>query len=65
MARKKSDRPLSAARLGSPEQEFTRYCEGEFESRCSSDTPFDEPAYREAMAMVLEKLQAIAGKGRA
>ena len=64
MARKKSERPLSAARLQSPQQEFTGYCEAEFERRRSSDTPFDETAYREAMAMVLEKLQAIAAKGR-
>jgi hypothetical protein len=64
MARKKGQRPLSAARLQSPEQEFASYCEAEFERRRSSDEPFDETAYREAMAMTLEKLQAIAGKER-
>lgn len=64
MAKKKSERPLGAARLQSPEQEFTSFCEAEFERRRSSDSPFDETAYREAMVMALEKLQAIAGKGR-
>lgn len=64
MAKKKSERPLGAARLRNPEQEFTSYCEAEFERRRSSDEPFDEAAYREAMAMTLEKLRAIAGKER-
>jgi len=40
-------------------QEFTAYCESEFERRLNSGSDFDEHQYRKAMALVNDKLDAI------
>jgi hypothetical protein len=51
------DKPLSKSELHGPAKDFLEFCESEFESRGNSDTPFDEQAHREAMNLVLFKLQ--------
>lgn len=50
-------KPLSNSRLRGPVEEFSAYCEGEFERRRNSGEPFDEESYREAMKMALQKLE--------
>lgn len=42
-----------------PSEEFTRYCEAEFEIRLNSGEEFDEAAYREAMEMVIVRLRLL------
>lgn len=39
-----------------PSEEFSAYCEAEFEHRLNSGEEFNEPLYRKAMAMVMERL---------
>ena len=53
-----NDRAGAARRTGvkKPSEEFAAYCEAEFERRLNSGESFDEPLYRKAMAMVLERL---------
>jgi hypothetical protein len=46
-----------------PSEEFTDYCEAEFERRLNSGESFDETAYRKAMAMVLERLVTLEDPG--
>jgi hypothetical protein len=53
------EKPLGASVLQGPAQEFSAYCEAEFERRRNGDAPFDETAYREAMELALGKLQAL------
>jgi hypothetical protein len=48
-----------------PSQEFSAYCESEFERRLNSGEEFDEHLYRKAMALVVEKLSALEGEGQA
>jgi len=38
-------------------EEFTSFCDAEFERRLNSGTNFDEQRYRQAMNLVLEKLR--------
>lgn len=42
-----------------PSEEFSRYCEAEFERRLNSGEDFDEAAYREAMELVMTKLKLL------
>ena len=51
-----SDKPLGRSELQGPARDFSDFCEGEFERRQSSDSPFDEALYREAMELVIRKL---------
>lgn len=39
-----------------PSEDFSAYCEAEFERRLNSGEVFDERLYRKAMEMVLERL---------
>ncbi len=48
-----------------PSQEFSAYCEAEFERRLNSGERFDEAGYRKAMAMVVERLIQLEEEGRA
>ena len=50
-------KPLSNSRLRGPVEEFSAYCEGEFERRRNSGETFDEEGYREAMQLALNKLR--------
>ncbi len=52
-------KPLSNSRLRGPVEEFSAYCEGEFERRGNSGEAFDEKGYREAMEMALQKLRRL------
>lgn len=40
--------------------DFIAYCEAEFERRSNSDTSFDEPHYRAAMQLAVDKLAQLA-----
>jgi len=51
--------PLKQAELYGPAKDFSEYCEAEFQRRRNSDDSFDEASYREAMNMVMRKLQAL------
>ncbi len=46
-----------------PSEEFSLYCEAEFERRLNSGEDFDEDAYREAMELVMTKLQLLETEG--
>lgn len=39
-----------------PSEEFSAYCEAEFERQLNSGEGFDESRYRKAMAMVMDRL---------
>lgn len=58
--------PVTDSSLGikKPSEEFVAYCEAEFERRLNSGESFDESQYRQAMAMVLERLTALEEEGR-
>ncbi|MCB1790339.1 MAG: hypothetical protein KDJ24_08575 [Gammaproteobacteria bacterium] len=47
-----------------PSEEFSAYCEAEFERRLNSGESFDEASYRKAMAMVLDRLVRREEEGR-
>lgn len=47
-----------------PSEEFSAYCEGEFERRRNAGTEFDEAAYREAMELALTKLRLLEDEAR-
>ena len=47
-----------------PSEEFSAYCEAEFERRLNSGEAFDEPQYRQAMDMVLERLIRLEEEGQ-
>jgi hypothetical protein len=53
------EKPLGSSILQGPVQEFSAYCEAEFERRRNGDEPFDEAGYREAMELALGKLRAL------
>lgn len=40
-------------------EEFTGFCEAEFERRRNSGTSFDEQRYQQAMNLVMEKLRRL------
>ena len=50
--------------VNKPSEEFTAYCEAEFERRLNSGEDFDAKAYRAAMQMVRERLIALEQEGR-
>lgn len=47
-----------------PSEEFSAYCEAEFERRLNSGEKFQEARYRKAMAMVLDRLIQMERKGQ-
>ena len=53
-----NERPSPAKHHGvkKPSEEFSAYCEAEFERRLNSGEKFDETLYRKAMTMVLDRL---------
>ncbi|MCB1723806.1 MAG: hypothetical protein KDJ39_08940 [Gammaproteobacteria bacterium] len=57
--------PKRSAAVKTPSDEFKAYCEAEFERRLNSGESFDEPLYRKAMAMVLDRLDRLQQEGRA
>lgn len=58
--------PASARTTGlkKPSEDFSAYCEAEFERRLNSGESFDEAPYRKAMAMVLDRLLRLEEEGR-
>ena len=51
--------------IKTPSQDFAAYCEAEFERRLNSGEDFDEQRYREAMQLVMGKLQRLEDEGEA
>lgn len=47
-----------------PSEEFSAYCEAEFERRLNSGEKFQEARYRKAMTMVLDRLIQMERKGQ-
>lgn len=56
--------PKKQTALKKPSEEFSAYCEAEFERRLNSGETFDETLYRKAMAMVLDRLGRLENEGR-
>jgi hypothetical protein len=56
--------PKTKPAIKKPSEEFSAYCEAEFERRLNSGEVFDEPQYRKAMAMVLDRLTRLEYEGR-
>lgn len=54
----------SAPGANKPSEEFSAYCEAEFERRLNSGKPFDEALYRKAMDMVVARLVRLEEEGR-
>lgn len=52
-------RPEAPTRRRRESEQFSAWCELEFERRANSDEAFDERAYRRAMALVVERLRAL------
>ena len=50
--------PNDPVQASTPSQEFTAYCEAEFERRLNSGSDFDEAQFRKAMSLVVDKLAA-------
>lgn len=46
-----------------PSEEFTAYCEAEFERRLNSGEQFDEKGYRKAMDLVVQRLKLLEAEG--
>ncbi len=61
-----SDRPDERAypETKTPSEEFTAFCELEFERRLNSGQPFDEAAYRKAMSLVVDRLGRLELEGK-
>jgi hypothetical protein len=49
--------------MSKPAEEFSAFCEAEFERRLNAGDEFDEKAYRAAMVMVIERLERLAEEG--
>jgi len=56
MAATDGARPDKNPTVKKPSEEFSTYCEAEFERRLNSGEVFDEAQYRKAMSMVLDRL---------
>ena len=65
MAETQQTNPLSGIELQGSAAEFAAWCEAEFENRRNSGEAFDEAAYREAMILTLQRLQALSEEGAA
>jgi hypothetical protein len=46
----------TASRANKPSDEFSAYCDAEFERRLNSGEPFDERLFQRARDMVLDRL---------
>jgi hypothetical protein len=47
-----------------PSEEFSAYCEADFERRLNAGEPFDEALYQRARDMVLDRLLRLEEEGR-
>jgi hypothetical protein len=56
--------PMKKTALKKPSEEFSAYCEAEFERRLNSGETFDETLYRKAVAMVIDRLERLENEGR-
>lgn len=56
-------KPLGGSELRGSTEDFTAYCEAEFERRRNSGEAFDEAAYREAMELTLARLRTLSEEG--
>lgn len=64
MAATEGQQPDKNPGVKKPSEEFSAYCEAEFERRLNSGETFDETLYRKAMAMVLDRLTRLEDEGR-
>ena len=58
-------KPFATSGPNAASEEFRKYCEAEFERRSNSGDEFEEAPYREAMEMVLKRLQLLEQEGLA
>ncbi|MEJ1296614.1 MAG: nodulation protein E [Candidatus Sedimenticola sp. (ex Thyasira tokunagai)] len=65
MAGESVESPVETLETESPSEDFSAYCDAEFERRKNSGETFNEADYREAMEMVLVKLRAMEEEGYA
>jgi hypothetical protein len=56
--------PRQTPGTNKPSDEFSAYCEAEFERRLNSGEVFDEAAFRAAKQLVFERLVALEQEGR-
>ena len=64
MAANEGHGPDKHSGVKTPSQEFSAYCEAEFERRLNSGESFDETRYRKAMNMVLDRLLKLEEEAR-
>jgi hypothetical protein len=64
MAASDGHRPRNNPGVPKPSEDFSAFCEAEFERRLNSGDGFDEARYRKAMAMVLDRLIRLEQEGR-
>ncbi len=57
--------PLPSEEQAPPSEDFSAYCEAEFERRLNSGNEFDEVSYRRAKDMVMKKLLLLEEEGMA
>jgi len=55
--------PLPSEQQAAPSEEFSAYCNAEFERRLNSGEEFDEAGYRQAMEVTLRKLVLLEEEG--
>lgn len=53
-----------SGRTTKPSEDFSAFCEAEFERRLNSGEAFDERRYRQAMGLVLERLTQLEEEAR-
>lgn len=64
MAATEGSGPKNKPGVKKPSEEFSAYCEAEFERRLNSGEVFNEGLYRKAMTMVLDRLTRLETEGR-
>jgi len=64
MAATAGPEPKKNPGIKKPSEEFTAYCEAEFERRLNSGEDFNETLYRRAMTIVLDRLTRLEEEGR-
>ena len=64
MAATEGPGPKKNPTVKKPSEEFSTYCEAEFERRLNSGEVFDEAQYRKAMGMVLDRLSRLEHEAR-
>ena len=61
----KENKPSGSLEPEGPAEDFLAYCEAEFERRRNAAREFDEVSCREAMDLVVRRLQALEDEDKA